>query len=121
MNKNIHLFIEYTATAIEVIGILIIVIGAFFALGRYLLKKQGKDFRSFKIIREELGRAILLGLEFLVAADIIATVVFDSSTEQILNLGLIVLIRTFLSFTLEIEIEGKFPWKQPPHKTAGKE
>lgn len=121
MNENINLFIEYTATAIEAIGILIIVIGALFALGRYLLKKQGKDFRSFKIIREELGRSILLGLEFLVAADIIATVVFDSSTEQILNLGLIVLIRTFLSFTLEIEIEGKLPWKQTSHKTVGKE
>ena len=119
MKENIHVFIEYTATAIEIIGILIIVIGALFALGRYLFKKQGEAFRSFKVIREELGRAILLGLEFLVAADIIATVVFDSSTEQILNLGLIVLIRTFLSFTLEIEIEGKFPWKQKSYKTTG--
>lgn len=120
MSENLQIFIEYTATLIEVIGILIIVVGAFWALGRYLFKKQGEPFRSFKIIREELGRAILLGLEFLVAADIIATVVFDATTESILNLGLIVLIRTFLSFTLEIEIEGKFPWKQEPHKTAGK-
>lgn len=120
MNETIHIFIEYTAITIEVIGILVIVIGALLALGRYLFKKQGETFRSFRIIREELGRAILLGLEFLVAADIIATVVFDSSMQSIINLGLIVLIRTFLSFTLEIEIEGKLPWKQPPHKTAGK-
>ena len=119
MNKNIELFIEYTATLIEVIGILIIVMGAFRALIRFLFKKQGKAFRSFKIVREELGRAILLGLEFLVAADIIATVVFDASTKSILNLGLIVLIRIILSFTLEIEIEGKFPWKQKSYKTTG--
>lgn len=121
MSENLHIFIEYTATLIEVIGILIIVIGALWALGRFLFKKQGETYRSFKVIRGELGRAILLGLEFLVAADIIATVVFDASTERILNLGLIVLIRTFLSFTLEIEIEGKLPWKQGSHKTTGKE
>lgn len=121
MSENIHLFIEYTATAIEVIGILIIVVGSLRALGKFLLKKQGKAFRSFQVVREDLGRAILLGLEFLVAADIIATVVYDSTMENILKLGLIVLIRTFLSFTLEIEIEGKLPWKQPPHKTTGKE
>lgn len=120
MSKPLQIFIEYAATIIEVVGILIIVIGAFWALGRFLFKKQGETFRSFKIIREELGRAILLGLEFLVAADIIATVVFDASTKNILNLGLIVLIRTFLSFTLEIEIEGKFPWKQKLSKITGK-
>lgn len=119
MSENIHQIIDYTAKGIEIIGILIIVVGAALALGRYLFKLQGESFRSFKIIREELGRAILLGLEFLVAADIIATVVFDSTMEQILKLGLIVLIRTFLSFTLEIEIEGKFPWNQGPHKTTG--
>lgn len=121
MNKNLEIFIEYAATLIEVIGILIILIGAMWSLGRFLFKKQGENYRSFKIIREELGRAILLGLEFLVAADIIATVVFDSSTKSILNLGLIVLIRIILSFTLEIEIEGKFPWKQKSHKTTGEE
>ncbi len=120
MTDTLHKIIEWTAMAIEVIGILIIIIGAAMSLGRFLFKKQGKDFRSFQIIREELGRSILLGLEFLVAADIILTVVFDATLENILNLGLIVLIRTFLSFALEIEIEGKLPWKQSEHKTLGK-
>jgi|SRR5690606_15494151 len=120
MQETIHTLIEWTAMAIEIIGILIIIVGAAVSLGRFLLKKQGEDFRSFQIIREELGRAILLGLEFLVAADIILTVVFDASFENILKLGLIVLIRTFLSFALEIEIEGKLPWKQSEHKTLGK-
>lgn len=120
MSENIHQLIEHTALGIEVIGILVIVIGSLMSLGRFLFKMQGESYRSFRIIREELGRAILLGLEFLVAADIIATVVFDATMQSIINLGLIVLIRTFLSFTLEIEIEGKLPWKQAPHKTAGK-
>ena len=120
MEETLHTIIEYTALTIEIIGISIIIIGAILSLGRFLFKKQGEDFRSFQIIREELGRAILLGLEFLVAADIILTVVFDATLENILNLGLIVLIRTFLSFALEIEIEGKLPWKQSEQKTLGK-
>lgn len=121
MKGSLHDFIDITATAIEILGITIIVVGGLISLGRFLLKKQGEKQRSFQIIREELGRAILLGLEFLVAADIIATVTYDSTMEQILKLGLIVLIRTFLSFTLEIEIEGKFPWKQSDSRTTGKE
>lgn len=120
MNELLHTVIMYTATGIEIIGILIVVIGALLSLFKFLFNKQGKGYRSFQTIREELGRAILLGLEFLVAADIIATVVFNSSMEQILKLGVIVLIRTFLSFALEIEIEGKFPWNQGSHKTTGK-
>lgn len=120
MQNSIHEIIRWTAMVIEIIGILIIIVGAVLSLGRFILKKQGEEYRSFQIIREELGRAILLGLEFLVAADIILTVVFDSSLENILNLGLIVLIRTFLSFALEIEIEGKLPWKQSENKTLGK-
>lgn len=120
MGEDIHSIVRQTAVIIEIIGILIIVIGAILSLGKFLFKKQGKDYRSFQIIREDLGRAILLGLEFLVAADIIATVVFDSSMHQILKLGVVVLIRTFLSFALEVEIEGKLPWKQTDHKTMGK-
>lgn len=120
MSENLDFIIRTSASGIEVIGILIIIIGALLSLGRFLFKKQGTDYRSFQTIREELGRAILLGLEFLVAADIILTVVYDATLENILNLGLIILIRTFLSFALEIEIEGKLPWKQSEHKTLGK-
>lgn len=120
MKENIHAVIEWTAMAIEIIGITIIIVGALLSLGRFLLKKQGVEHRSFQKIREELGRAILLGLEFLVAADIIMTVVFDASLQNIINLGLLILIRTFLSFALEIEIEGKLPWRQSEHKTLGK-
>lgn len=120
MDYSLTSLIEFVSLGIEIIGISIIVIGALLSLGKFLLKKQGKNYRSFRIIRKDLGRAILLGLEFLVAADIINTVVFDATLENILKLGLIVLIRTFLSFALEIEIEGKLPWRQTPQKTLGK-
>ena len=88
-----------------------IVIGAAVALVRYTLNLTGGG-RSFKILRQELGKAILLGLEFLVAADIIATVVIDPTMQQVLTLGVIVLIRTFLSLSLQVELEGKFPWEK---------
>ena len=120
MEDSVKELIEITALVIEVVGILVMVIGTFLALVRYTFKLQGNKRRSFQQIREELGRAILLGLEILIAADIIATVVYDAKMEQILNLGLIILIRTFLSFTLEVEIEGKWPWKQEKHRTTGK-
>ena len=67
------------------------------------------------------GRGILLGLELLVAADIIGTVAVTPSIENLLILGLIVLIRTFLSFSLEVEIEGRWPWRQAEAKRAGKQ
>ena len=62
--------------------------------------------------RSNLGRAILLGLEFLVAADIIGTVSIDPTFESLGSLGMIVLIRTFLSFSLEVEINGRWPWEE---------
>jgi uncharacterized membrane protein len=119
MEDKVGELIKITALVIEVVGILVMVIGTFLALGRYAFKRQGKEIRSFQQIREELGRAILLGLEILIAADIIATVVYDAEIDQILKLGLIILIRTFLSFTLEVEIEGKLPWKQEKNRTTG--
>lgn len=119
MEDSVKELIETTARVIEVVGILVMVIGTFLALGRFAFKLQGENIRSFQKIREELGRAILLGLEVLIAADIIATVVYDVQMEQILKLGLIILIRTFLSFTLEVEIEGKWPWNQKNKRTTG--
>ncbi len=62
--------------------------------------------------RGDVGRAILLGLEFLIAGDLIRTVVVAPTMQNVLVLGLIVLIRTFLSFSLQLEIEGKLPWQR---------
>jgi hypothetical protein len=72
-----------------------------------------------RIVRTVFGRSILLGLEFLVAADIIRTVAAQPSLQNVAVLGLIVLIRTFLSFSLEVEIDGRWPWRRAVPVRAG--
>src|SRR5437588_12926430 len=66
----------------------------------------------YSLYRQDVGRAILLGLEFLIAGDIIRTVVVAPTLQNVVVLGLIVLIRTFLSLSLQLEIEGKLPWQR---------
>jgi uncharacterized membrane protein len=73
---------------------------------------RGEDGGAYEFFRRRLGRAILLGLEFLVAADIIRTVAVTPSGESVAVLGGIVLIRTFLSFSLQLEMTGAWPWQQ---------
>lgn len=110
--ENIEIYIKYTAKLVEIAGIITIVVGTVLALFRYFARRQNSSTRSYRILRQELGKGILLGLEILVAADIIATVVTEPTMDKVLTLGLIVLIRTFLSFSLELEIEGRFPWQR---------
>ncbi|WP_414471617.1 DUF1622 domain-containing protein [Microvirga sp. M2] len=114
--------LKLTTRAIEVGGIAIIVLGtlgATLAVLWQLLQGRGLD-DVFGLYRSNIGRAILLGLEFLVAADIINTVAIEPSLESLLILGGIVLIRTFLSFSLEVEIEGRWPWKRHRPEPGGK-
>jgi uncharacterized membrane protein len=113
--ESILNFIEFAALAIELLAVVIIVIAIFAAFGRYsykgILREEEKNrYRELKV---QLGRALLLGLEILVAADIIRTVALEATLESVAVLGLLVLIRTFLSWALEVEIEGRWPW-QPP-------
>jgi uncharacterized membrane protein len=104
--------LKLTTRAIEVGGIAIIVLGLLGAsvavLWQVLHDRSGSE--AFNLYRSNVGRAILLGLEFLVAADIINTVAIEPTVQSLLILGGIVLIRTFLSFSLEVEIEGRWPW-----------
>jgi uncharacterized membrane protein len=100
------------STAIEVAGVGLIVVGALIATLLYLrggFGAQGWD-KAYERYRANLGRGILLGLELLVAADIIGTVAVTPTFESLGVLAAIVLIRTFLSFSLEVEIEGRWPW-----------
>jgi uncharacterized membrane protein len=101
------------ARGIEAAGIGIIVVGALLASGVFLREWTGEE--AFNVVyrryRERLGQAILLGLEFLVAADIIGTVAVDPTFRNVGILGAIVTIRTFLSFALEVEIQGRWPWQ----------
>ena len=66
---------------------------------------------SVRVDRQDVGRAILLGLEILIIADIVQTITIDPTLESALTLGIIVLVRTFLSFSLEIELNGTLPWR----------
>ncbi|WP_439882471.1 DUF1622 domain-containing protein [Pontibacter sp. MBLB2868] len=112
----IRIYIEYIARIIEGIGVVIISFGAAIALIRFIFPVLQAKRGTYKQLRQDLGKAILLGLEILVAADIIATVVTEPTMERVLTLGLVVLIRTFLSLSLQVELEGKFPWDQDTSK-----
>ncbi len=113
----VKLYIGYIARVIEAIGVATIVFGVLIALIRFLFTLQNIEPRNYKFLRRELGKGILLGLEILVAGDIIATVVTEPTMERVLTLAIIVLIRTFLSLSIEVEIEGKFPWQKQPEDT----
>lgn len=112
--EDLEIYIEYTAQIIEIAGVLTILIGTILSLFKFILSRQNKEKRSYKLLRQELGKGILLGLEILVAADIIATVVTEPTMDKVLTLGVIVFIRTFLSLSIELEIEGRFPWQRKP-------
>ncbi|MCY1042042.1 DUF1622 domain-containing protein [Corallococcus sp. bb12-1] len=109
-------FVDLAARLFEGAGVGVMVVGAVAAVGLVAVRYRGTRRKDgFRVLRHYLGSAILLGLELLVAADIIRTVAEAPTLRQVLILGLIVLIRTFLSFTLEVEIEGRWPWQQGRH------
>lgn len=109
-------YIELTTLIIESTAIVIIVVAIVYGLYNYVrdafIKKQREQaYRTFKV---RLGSALLLGLEILVAADIIRTVALEPSLNNVAVLGLLVVIRTFLSWSLVVEIEGRWPWRPKP-------
>lgn len=104
--------IYYSTKSIELAGVLVVIGGALAATYHYFKNFKHETSETYELFKKQLGRSILLGLEFLVAADIIATVAIKPSMESVTILGLIVLIRTFLSFSLNIELEGKLPWRK---------
>jgi uncharacterized membrane protein len=106
--------LHWVATGIEVTGVALIVVSAAAATALFLYEGVvAADWpNAYRHYRANLGRGILLGLELLVAADIIGTVAVTPSFENLAVLGLIVLIRTFLSFSLEVEIDGHWPWRR---------
>ena len=107
--------IEFAGRLMESSGVAIIVIGAVIATVQFL-REQRRDGATPKALyrqyRTGIAMAILLGLEFLVAGDIVRTVVIEPNMQSVLVLAVIVLIRTFLSFELTLEIEGRWPWQR---------
>jgi uncharacterized membrane protein len=105
---------------IEAVGIAVIVLGAAVATALFLRQGFGRGWaEAYERYRANLGRGILLGLELLVAADIVGTVAAPFDFRSIGVLGLIVLIRTFLSFSLEVEINGHWPWQESRFRKSG--
>ncbi len=102
--------VENVGLVLDGIGAAAIVLGLIVATVRYLFTGIKMD-GGYKRYRQDLGRGILLGLELLVAADIIRTVAVTPTLEGVLVLGVIVLIRTFLSTSIEVELEGRWPWR----------
>lgn len=103
---------ETVGKSVDAAGVAVIVVGALVASSIAVSRLLRKKAPVYGPYRRSLGRTILLGLEFLVAADIIRTVAITPTFESVTVLGLIVLIRTFLSFSLELEITGKWPWQK---------
>ena len=103
----------WCAEIIEILGVGLITFMALHALVHAALRLRRKEEKGiiFQELRQALGQGILLGLELLIAADIIYTVAVDLTFESIGVLALVVLIRTFLSFTLEVELTGRWPWQ----------
>ena len=110
--------IELVGRIVDFVGIAITAVGGGASLATYLWRTRGGRPRddAYRECRQSLGRAILLGLEFLVAGDIIRTVAISPTFGSVGVLAIIVLIRTFLSATLTVEIEGRWPWQARPDR-----
>ena len=97
----------------ELVGVIILAVGTIVALVRFLLEwARGERATAFDKARKGVGRGILLGLEIMIVADIVRTITIATTVESAVTLAIIVLVRTFLSFSLEIEMDGVVPWRR---------
>jgi len=108
-------FAEWCAAVVEILGLSLITVLAVYSLGHGAVRlARGTDRPTvYRDTRQRLARGLLLGLELLVAADIIRTVALDPTLESVGVLAIIVGIRTFLSYTLEMDLTGRWPWQHP--------
>lgn len=104
--------IEAVGEVVDILGVIAIVVGVVYAILDAALRGLRRVSPVYTRFRRVLGRAILLGLELLVAADIIKTVAVTPTLDSVAVLAVIVLIRTFLSWSLELEISGRWPWQK---------
>src|SRR4029077_6706844 len=118
MNADMEYFrhiMEVVGTSVDGVGVFIVAGGMIVATLRLVPRLRNRSHYTsnyYSLYRQDVGRAILLGLEFLIAGDIIRTVVVAPTLQNVVVLGMIVLIRTFLSLSLQLEIEGKLPWRR---------
>lgn len=124
MDDTVKDLVHAAVLAMEVVAVLIIVVGLAIGLVRFavdIVREAGRadSYHRFKVW---MGRALLLGLEILVAADVVNTVALEPNLNNVLALGLLVVIRTFLGWSLVVEIEGRWPWQaKVPGASAARE
>ena len=113
--------IQRIGEIIDGAGVAVIAVGVVIAAGAAAFRLRHHESGTYSRFRQQLGQTILLGLELLVAADIVRTVAAEPTFASVGVLGLIVLIRTFLSWTLEVELTGRWPWQKkdapPPEQS----
>ena len=112
---------DHVAQGFEALGAAILVVGVIwsFVLAAVTVRRSGWSAKAYLILRQAFGGTLLLGVEVLVAADLVRTIAVAPTLNNVLTLGLIVVIRTFLSFSLETEIEGVAPWRRALTSGAG--
>jgi uncharacterized membrane protein len=115
--------VDFISKVIDATGVAVIVAGLLLATCVFVLAQRDRAGRgaAYRVYRQQVGKAILLGLEFLVAADIIRTVAVSPSFRGVGVLAVVVAVRTFLSFTLDVELNGRWPWqdRQEPSPPSG--
>jgi uncharacterized membrane protein len=110
---SLHDVMEAVVNGFEIAGVAILVLGSLLALSSAAVDVRRHGTRAaYQQARQSIGRAILLGLEVLIIADIVLTITVDRTLDSAVTLGLIVLVRTFLSFSLDVELEGTLPWRR---------
>lgn len=117
MTSGVPWWVERAAQGIEALAVALIVAVIAWATAHYLLvslARRAAVLTAYEDYRRRVGRALLLGLEILVAADIVRTVALDNTLRSVAALGVLVLVRTFLSWSLMLEVEGRWPWQSRP-------
>ena len=109
----IFVWVEWVAMVIELLAVLLIALAIIGATARYIYRRfqpliSEEDYQQ---LRTSLGRSLLVGLEILIAADVIRTVALEATLQSVVILGMLVLVRTFLSWTLVVDIEERWPWQ----------
>jgi uncharacterized membrane protein len=122
--SGVRTVIEWSALTIEILGASVIVVGVLKVVitrgtVRYLFRLDRPG--AYESYKHQMGRSLLLGLEFLVAGDVVRTVALEPTLNNVAVLGLLVLIRTFLGWSLIVEIEGRWPWQARPEKHDARE
>jgi len=113
MLMDFEQFMAVVSKGFELLGVAVIIVGFFVAVVRSVSAyRAGDRTESYETMRATFGRSVLLGLEILVAADIIRTIAVEPTLDNLYVLALLVLIRTLLSWSLEVEIEGRWPWQR---------